>query len=444
MKKITLYFLAFLTCIKVDAQKINFETDWKIAVEKATKEKKLIFMDVYTTWCHPCKLIDKNVFTDSVVYKYYNENFINLKCNAEQGWGIKAAKHYQIFIYPSFLFINPESLEVYYRIKTSNPGVNFFKNEGIIANREKNEPSLNELMTRYEKGGREINLFKKILQRKSNCNIDFSKELLEYIRIYPFNELKRNCTLNYNCLNIQYGTTEYFQIKNTVKKDIPIDEILMGSVKAIMDTAIKIKDEVLMEKMLSEMAFLGTTNRKIDYLRIDFYQKTENFKRAYDFTEGYISKYLLNENIDNIKARDSIVYQNSLKPYLTGQKDSLLEKDSYDFEKNVSLNNEARLIASQIDYLIQPIVLKIADKDALKNILKWSAYCIALEPNFPGLNQTYAIALYRNNKYSEAITVMTTAVEQFEKISNQNISENMDNEVKKMKSLLEKIKNRTL
>ena len=104
MKQLT--FLALvLFFAESKAQGINFETEWQVAVEKATKENKLIFMDIYTTWCRPCKVWDKKIFTDSAVGSFYNKNFINLKCNAEKGWGIKAQKHYGFGAYPAFLFI---------------------------------------------------------------------------------------------------------------------------------------------------------------------------------------------------------------------------------------------------------------------------------------------------------------------------------------------------
>jgi len=40
-------------------------------------------MDVYTPWCGPCKLLDKQTFSDPKVIKYINENFNPVKFNAE-------------------------------------------------------------------------------------------------------------------------------------------------------------------------------------------------------------------------------------------------------------------------------------------------------------------------------------------------------------------------
>lgn len=53
------------------------------AIEAQKKNPKPIMMDVYTAWCGPCKMLDKNTFQDARVAKYLNENFYSVKFNAE-------------------------------------------------------------------------------------------------------------------------------------------------------------------------------------------------------------------------------------------------------------------------------------------------------------------------------------------------------------------------
>ena len=40
-------------------------------------------VDIYTDWCGPCKLMDKNTFQNSDVAQYLNNNFYAVKFNAE-------------------------------------------------------------------------------------------------------------------------------------------------------------------------------------------------------------------------------------------------------------------------------------------------------------------------------------------------------------------------
>lgn len=36
------------------------------ALKKAGMENKLLFVDCFTTWCGPCRMLSKHVFTDSL------------------------------------------------------------------------------------------------------------------------------------------------------------------------------------------------------------------------------------------------------------------------------------------------------------------------------------------------------------------------------------------
>ena len=42
-------------------------------------------MDVYTTWCGPCKMMMKNTFTNPNVIDYINANYYAIKFDAESG-----------------------------------------------------------------------------------------------------------------------------------------------------------------------------------------------------------------------------------------------------------------------------------------------------------------------------------------------------------------------
>ncbi len=43
---------------------VEFEhSKWSKVLKKAKKENKLIFVDCYTSWCGPCKMMAKDVFT---------------------------------------------------------------------------------------------------------------------------------------------------------------------------------------------------------------------------------------------------------------------------------------------------------------------------------------------------------------------------------------------
>lgn len=53
------------------------------ALEAQKESPKKIVMDVYTIWCGPCKLMDKNTFSNPKVVDFINKNYYPVKFNAE-------------------------------------------------------------------------------------------------------------------------------------------------------------------------------------------------------------------------------------------------------------------------------------------------------------------------------------------------------------------------
>ena len=66
----------------LQAQNIQWMTLAEAREAQKTVPKK-IFMDVYTDWCGPCKLLDKNTFQNPDVSRYISEYYYAVKFNAE-------------------------------------------------------------------------------------------------------------------------------------------------------------------------------------------------------------------------------------------------------------------------------------------------------------------------------------------------------------------------
>lgn len=109
MKKllIILALAVFTLNAQEQVQGIKFEhCTWKEALAKAKKEKKLIMLDAYASWCGPCKWMAKNVFTQQSVGEFYNSNFVNIKIDMEKGEGVELSKKYGVTAYPTFFYID--------------------------------------------------------------------------------------------------------------------------------------------------------------------------------------------------------------------------------------------------------------------------------------------------------------------------------------------------
>lgn len=121
MKRILVVILSMVTGLTY-AQGINFENvpGWEDVLAKAKKEKKAIFVDSYTTWCAPCKQMDKDVFPLKEVGDFFNANFISFKLQMDKtpkDDAIKKGqyadaerfeKRYQVNSYPCYLFFDEQ------------------------------------------------------------------------------------------------------------------------------------------------------------------------------------------------------------------------------------------------------------------------------------------------------------------------------------------------
>jgi len=99
---------------KEDNYSINFiKSDLLMPVlEQAENEDKMVFLDFYTTWCTPCKLMDEDVFTDREIGKYFNENFLSMKIDAESEAGSNLAGIFEVKAYPTLIFLNKKGVSV--------------------------------------------------------------------------------------------------------------------------------------------------------------------------------------------------------------------------------------------------------------------------------------------------------------------------------------------
>jgi thioredoxin-related protein len=91
------------------AEGINFQDlTLEEGIAKAKKENKKLFIDVYATWCGPCKYLTKNVFVDDDLGAFINEHFVALKLDGERDDGLVLMGEFELDSYPTMLFLDTD------------------------------------------------------------------------------------------------------------------------------------------------------------------------------------------------------------------------------------------------------------------------------------------------------------------------------------------------
>ena len=288
MKRITLLaFSLLLTLTALQAQDgIAFEQQsWEDILAKASEEDKVIFLDAYASWCGPCKMMSRNIFTDESVADFYNVKFVNAKIDMEQGEGVELAKKYQVQAYPTLLYINGEG-EIVHR------AVGYHDAEGFIGLGEiALDPSqrLGSLRQQYESGNRDPKLLAAYAKAAMSAMSPDAEEVVkDYLDTQDDWTTPENMEMVLSAIKKPEGKLYQFLLDNrsayeeAYGEDMvsgTINRLIMGSLDPAMgEEAYLAKAE---EKM--EAAFPDKAGKMMAELKMNYYsyaQKSDQYAKA--------------------------------------------------------------------------------------------------------------------------------------------------------------------
>ncbi len=168
---------------------VRSEQDWADVLKQSEQQKKPVFLDIYATWCGPCKKMDAEVFANDSVAEYYNANYINTKIDGESAFGSVLAREFKLRGFPSMYYIDAEKF--IYSILVGYRPPDIFLEYGKTIDKNKNQ--LKEYANAFAAGtltGDEIREYADLL-----TEIDY-KEPIGKINTYFIHSMELEDILN--------------------------------------------------------------------------------------------------------------------------------------------------------------------------------------------------------------------------------------------------------
>ena len=341
---------------------IKFDkSEWKEILAKAKKEKKLIFVDAYAAWCGPCKMMDRDVFSQKEAGDFFNAKFVNAKIDMEKGEGIGLSRSFGVMAYPTLLFVNSSGNVVHRAVGYHNPGQLLELGEAAL------DPSRNmgSIADKYEQGDRSPELLYTLALAKLDAMDGTYEEVAEeYLKTQNDWNTKENREFIYRMVN----STDSEMAKHLVhhKKDYEAhlgSQAVAGKINELVQNQVANATSEADLKSIEDIyavLYPGKAEEMVSRLKMGYYAQKEDWSGFAKATNASLKKY---------------------------------PAESWD-----ELNEYAWIFYEEVQ-----------DKKLLKCALKWAKKSVAMESNYYN-HDTLAALYYRLGKKGKALSTANKAI----------------------------------
>jgi thiol-disulfide isomerase/thioredoxin len=355
-----------LTITQANAQEVKFKTpetqkDWQEAINDAKKTGKDIFLDIYATWCGPCKAMDANVYTDSAVAEFYNSYYINLKVDGEGEFGKIIATRYKLSAYPSLYYINADEKLIHELVGYRDPEA--FINAGkIVKDFGKRYIELDTLYNSLTLNDLQTDEFMDILSILGKKDV---LSILAGIKIKNYSEADILDPANKSVVMAVVSEMDSFPVYTVMKNSLPLktlwgqedfNQYLSEAFDLTMQKAVESRDSVLMEKIAGKFVPVYMMDNPDRIPEATLTTRKIYFSQTEDW-ENYIKS---------------------------------VEKHYNDFE-----NGNLRFLYQETYYIIEN---QLFNSKLLNKSLEWIEKVITIQPDFDSYFLAAVVNTYRDDK----------------------------------------------
>lgn len=428
MKKILFSCMALLFAASTFANDgIQFtEGTWKQILKMAKTENKLVFIDVYTSWCGPCKMMSAETFPQKKVGDVFNANFINYKIDAEKGEGIQIATKFEVRAYPTYLFVNGDG-ELVYRVvgyMKADP----FLEEAKIAIQEKNDPKpFVQWEKEYKNGKRDKAFLLAYMKKRSLLKLPSAEIAEELFSLLTSDDLKNKEVLSaivYFDPAIQfvpdgkvfnYVMNNYQELDSSGLLKYPLGILEMGINNYFRKKIIPNKEENLLPVMIASQKRLMVASKadpadivvKEKELTYVYYDGAKDKAKLAPAVIDFVENGILKLDIAGKQKADAEGYKEFMQPYLDGKKDSLKDP-MFALMNRMKKADKMLSVSYNLRSAAESVYNNFSDNEMLNLAAGWAKLANEWFPHF-STQAVYAGLLFKTGNQQKAIEMMRAA-----------------------------------
>lgn len=407
MKKIFL-FLILMGITPLLFGQMVFETgSWADVKAKALKENKLIFVDMYTSWCGPCKIMVNNIFPLPQSGDFYNKNFVLYKIDAEKGEGVAIAKEYGVNSFPTYLFVDGTG-KLFYRSGGSMPVEKFIKEGEKALVQFADKKPIEEWDAEYLKKKKDPAFVKEYITKRELLKLDNSDILDVYVKIakpeeilnkeFLKNVISNNGKINAGgpFFNFMMDHFEKLPEVSGMSRQMLVYNMPFLTTLYSINKAAKNNDEKFFAQILEgnkRLAALSNDTMSEFHLKSVYFNKTKQGARLAEIAQAYADALIA--SVPEALEKDKV----SWDKYLNGiseKPEQLKGKTAADLAMSFSFMRTNQ--ASGLSYRIRDLSLAVStlcdNKDLKYKALEWAYTATLLFENFSNY-EAIAVAYYQ-------------------------------------------------
>lgn len=333
MRKCLIVFLMLLS-VTLSSQEDDgirfFSGTWEEALSEAKSQNKLLFVDVWASWCGPCKRMSAETFTRKEAGDYFNERFICYKVMTDpddesaRKKAEEIAKKYQAVSLPTLLWLDGDG-------NMLHSSVGFKKVEELISEAEiaqDPERRFQSVLDRWNKGDRSLETGLKYFAKYPTASDEFDDF---YLQLSPIEQ----CDTTLQIMLV-------FRMR--LDSDAKVIDYIASNWKNQYDRGYEALDD-LMEKYPT--AFPGILSKFYDLASSVNVPSEERRKIWMD----YVEKFLIENKVEDI------AYVSQIRIYayvICGEKEKA-EKEVQKVLKSIENTPMAVPMKEMFEYLVSPL-----------------------------------------------------------------------------------------